>query len=109
MSTEQKLLKEDLYDPNKNRLTFDDVTVIQCPSRMFKCVHLLSSYILGYQVMEIQTLSKLLEDLSKNSMEGSLTEELFFQPLRLDDHGNPGKKLAMLINHHASCNNNSYE
>jgi hypothetical protein len=91
---------DDLYNMDMDRINIDDLIYTQCRSTVFISIHLLSRYMINYQIVEIPTIDKLLIDLSKVPVEGEVTEESFLRgmrnpdiPLELHD---PAEKLALL-------------
>jgi hypothetical protein len=79
------------------KLTCDNLIYTQCGSAAFYSIHKFSQYILKFQISEILTFERLLEDLSKTSVEGEYTEESFLCiDAPYDDLKYPDKKLTLL-------------
>ena len=88
---------ENVFTSEMEKLTCDNLIYTQCGSAAFYSIHKFSQYILKFQIIEILTFERLLEDLSKTSVEGEYTEETFLCiDAPHDDLKYPDKKLTLL-------------
>ena len=65
---------DDIYSTDLEKLNIEDLMVTHCRSTALESIHMLSRYLVNFQIVEILTCDKLLEQLSSIPVQGEIDE-----------------------------------